>query len=87
MDAFFDGTPVEKWKEVVLNASPTLVGLELESLLERIAVYEALLEAQGIDIESTFMQYRFDENNRDSLRAIKDNLAIDSMAKILSNHE
>ena len=83
MDAFFDGTPVEKWKEVVLNASPTLVGLELESLLERIAVYEAL----GIDIESTFMQYRFDENNRDSLRAIKDNLAIDSMAKILSNHE
>ncbi|WP_336524673.1 DUF2018 family protein, partial [Helicobacter japonicus] len=41
MDAFFDGTPVEKWKEVVLNASPTLVGLELESLLERIAVYEA----------------------------------------------
>lgn len=87
MDAFFEGTPLEKWKEVILNASPTLVGLELESLLERIAVYEALLEAQGIDLESAFKQYYFNEENKEHLHSAKNNLAIDSMAKILSNYE
>ena len=87
MDIFFEGTPLDKWKEIILNASPTLVGLELEALLERVAVYEALLEAQNIDIESAFKQYYFDEANKEILSAAKNNLAIDSMAKILSNHE
>lgn len=70
-----------------MNASPTLVGLELEALLERVAVYEALLEAQNIDIESAFKQYYFDEANKEILSAAKNNLAIDSMAKILGNYE
>ncbi|CUU40077.1 MULTISPECIES: DUF2018 family protein [Helicobacter] len=87
MDIFFEGTPLDKWKEIILNASPTLVGLELEALLERVAVYEALLEAQNIDIESAFKQYYFDEANKEILSAAKNNLAIDSMAKILGNYE
>ncbi|WP_334086008.1 DUF2018 family protein [Helicobacter typhlonius] len=87
MDIFFEGTPLDKWKEIILNASPTLVGLELEALLERVAVYEALLEAQNIDIESAFKQYYFDETNKEILSAAKNNLAIDSMAKILGNYE
>ncbi|MCX2716726.1 DUF2018 family protein [Helicobacter sp. MIT 21-1697] len=87
MDAFFEGTPLQKWQEIILNASPTLVGLELEALLERIAVYEALLEHQGVDIESAFAHYRFDEAHKEELRVAKDNLAIESMAKILGNYE
>lgn len=71
MDIFFEGTPLDKWKEIILNASPTLVGLELEALLERVAVYEALLEAQNIDIESAFKQYYFDEANKEILSAAK----------------
>ena len=31
MDAFFEGTPLQKWQEIIHNASPTLVSLELES--------------------------------------------------------
>ena len=87
MDIFFVGTALDQWKEIFLNASPTLVGLELEALLERVAVYEALLEAQNIDIESAFKQYYFDEANKEILSAAKNNLAIDSMAKILGNYE
>ncbi|WP_034353056.1 DUF2018 family protein [Helicobacter jaachi] len=87
MDAFFEGTPLQKWQEIICNASPTLVGLELEHLLERIAIYEAILEKQGIDIESAFSEYRFDEGFAEALSEAKNNLALDSMAKILSNYE
>ena len=31
-DAFFEGSPLQKWQEIIRNASPTLVGLELERL-------------------------------------------------------
>ncbi len=86
MDAFFEGTPVQKWQEVIHNASPTLVSLELESLLERIAIYEVLLLKQGIDTQLALERYRFDEEFQ-SVEEMKNALAIESMAKILSNHE
>ncbi|WP_295702014.1 DUF2018 family protein [Helicobacter mastomyrinus] len=87
MDAFFEGTPLQKWQEIIHNASPTLVSLELESLLERIAIYEMLLHKQGIDAQLALEQSRFDESILVELEEMKNNLAIDSMAKILSNHE
>lgn len=86
MDAFFEGTPVQKWQEVIHNASPTLVSLELESLLERIAIYEVLLLKQGIDTQLALERYRYDEEFQ-SVEEMKNALAIESMAKILSNHE
>lgn len=87
MDAFFEGTPLEKWHEVIHNASPTLVALELESLLERIVVYEALLQKSGVDAQLAFEQSRFDEEILHILQEAKNALAIESMANILSNHE
>ena len=87
MDAFFEGTPLQKWQEVICNASPTLVGLELEGILERLALCELLLQKAGIDIESALQEARFDTALGAELEELKQNLAIDSMAKILSNHE
>lgn len=81
----FETTPIQKWQEVILHASPTLVGLELESILARLASYELMLEHENIEIEeclkkiSTECAQEFVER--------QNSLAIESMAKILSNHE
>lgn len=79
----FDSTPLEKWQEIIRHASPTLVGLELESLLERLAGYELLLEKQGVRLDSSFESLRATQE----LQERRDSLAIESMARILSNHE
>ena len=64
-DAFFEGSPLQKWQEIIRNASPTLVGLELERLLERVVVYEALLEQKGVDVDKAFKAYYFDEKHKE----------------------
>ena len=56
-------------------------------MLERTAIYEMLLHKQGIDAQLALEQSRFDESILVELEEMKNNLAIDSMAKILSNHE
>ncbi|WP_304150413.1 DUF2018 family protein, partial [Helicobacter bilis] len=33
----FEGSPVDKWKEVIFNASRTLASKEIERLLEELA--------------------------------------------------
>lgn len=87
MDAFFEGSPIEKWLQIIQNASPTLVALELENLLERFVVYEMLLEKNGIDVNKDFAKYRFSEDILARINEAKNALAIESMANILSNHE
>lgn len=86
-DEMFNASPLQRWQEIICNASPTLVGLELEALLEKIAIYEALLEQHSIDVESASFAFKESEEARAMIEAAKHNLAIESMAKILSNHE
>ena len=86
-DAFFEGSPLQKWQDIIRNASPTLVGLELERLLERVVVYEALLEQKGVDVDKAFKAYYFDETHKEEIESGKQNLAITSMATILGNYE
>lgn len=85
MDVFFEGTPVEKWKEIIFNASPTLVGLELERLLQRLAVCEILLESHNMDIDEIIDGFVLE--NDAQVRERKDSIAIESMGKILGNYE
>lgn len=85
MDAFFDGTPVDKWKEIILNASPTLVGLELERLLERMAIAEMVLENQGIELDELSRDFLNEKKAQVEERTMS--LAIESMGKILGNYE
>lgn len=85
MDIFFEGTPVEKWKEIIFNASPTLVGLDLERLLQRLAVCEMLLEAHNVDIDDVMDEFVLENSMQVEER--KGNIAIESMGKILGNYE
>lgn len=72
-DEIFEGSPIDKWKEIILNANPSVVSNELERLLDELAKYELL--AQGV--EPTF----------ENLQREKKNLAILSMGNILSQNE
>lgn len=84
----FGKPPLEKWKEIMQNASPTLVGLELERLLEEVAILELFIESRGLDSNEVGLFSRgFDEEQKERLRAMKDSLAIESMGNILGNHE
>lgn len=75
------GDPVQKWIEVMQNASPTLVAQELERLLELLAVFELAFEKSGADLR------KFIHTHQDSIKTQKQNIAIESMAKILSENE
>lgn len=85
----FAGTPIMKWKEVVLNGSLGPVHNELERLLEELALYELILEEMSCDVNLREFYYKV--KNEDELKAKfnekKNNIAIESTSKILSESE
>ncbi|GAD19777.1 DUF2018 family protein [Helicobacter fennelliae] len=75
------GDPIQKWSEIMLNASPTLVTQELERLLELLATFEVAFEESGNDLR------KFTHTHKEQIQAQMQNIAIESMAKILSENE
>ncbi|ANV97481.1 hypothetical protein BBW65_01020 [Helicobacter enhydrae] len=73
MEELLEGCPIEKWKEIVLHASPLPVERELERLLGELARYELERDGQEVSFEAIKKQ--------------KQSLAITSMANILSANE
>lgn len=84
----FGKTPLQKWHEIIRNASPTLVEMELERLLGVIGLYELYLESKGIQsVDVQKFSLSLDEEQKESVRELIDSLAIESMGNILGNHE
>ena len=72
-DELFEGSVIEKWKEIVFHANPSVVGRELERLLEELAM--AKIEKEGGELSLENIEFQ------------KQNLAITSMSEILSQNE
>ena len=84
----FGKSPLQKWHEIIHNASPTLVEMELERLLDMLSVYELFLESKGIDsAEVQRFALSLDEEQKQSVRELVDSLVIESMGNILGSHE
>ncbi|HIV49782.1 DUF2018 family protein [uncultured Helicobacter sp.] len=84
----FGKSPLQKWHEIIRNASPTLVEMELERLLGMLSLYELFLESKGIDsAEVQRFSLSLDEEQKQNVRELIDSLAIESMGNILGNHE
>lgn len=83
------GSPVEKWKDVIFNASRTLASLELERLLELQAIYEIILEESELEgrLKEIFIGMQENEELYEKIKHQKNNIAIESTAKILSENE
>lgn len=72
-DEIFEGSAIEKWKEIVFHANPSVVGRELERLLEELAKVELVNE--GVEL------------TRENITQQMQDLAITSMSEILSQNE
>lgn len=72
-DEIFEGSVIEKWKEIIFHANPSVVGRELERLLEELAKAELVSEGK--------------ELTRENIAQEMQNLAITSMSEILSQNE
>lgn len=72
-EELFEGSPIEKWKEIIFHANPSVVSKELERILEELA--RAELQKEGL------------EENFENLKRVKQDLAIHSMGNILSRNE
>ncbi|MDY5184399.1 DUF2018 family protein [Helicobacter trogontum] len=85
----FEGNPIDKWKEVIFNASRTLAHKEIERLLEELALYEMAFEAEEkpVNLREFFYNIHHDAEFKQQFLEKKNSLAIESMAKILSENE
>lgn len=72
-DEIFEGSAIEKWKEIIFHANPSVVGRELERLLEELAKVE--LMSEGVEL------------TRENITQQMQDLAITSMSEILSQNE
>lgn len=72
-DEIFEGSAIEKWKEIIFHANPSVVGRELERLLEELAKAELVNEGKELTRENITQQMQ--------------DLAITSMSEILSQNE
>lgn len=72
-DEIFEGSVVEKWKEIIFHANPSVVSKELERLLEELAKAELREEGKELTFENITKQ--------------KQDLALTSMSEILSQNE
>lgn len=72
-DEIFEGSVIEKWKEIIFHANPSVVGRELERLLEELAKAQLLQEGEELTMENIAKQ--------------KQDLALTSMSEILSQNE
>ncbi|PAF47095.1 hypothetical protein BKH46_05115 [Helicobacter sp. 12S02634-8] len=84
-----EGSPIEKWKDVIFNASRNLASMELERLLELQAFYEVAFEDFELEgrLRELHMKLREDTAFQEKVAHQKNNIAIESMAKILSENE
>ena len=88
-EEILEGSPIGKWQEIVFNANKSVVNDELERLLECLALYQEFVNLEGL--EDKFAQFArllgCDEELASQIKAHKNNLAIESMASILSKNE
>ncbi|PAF49748.1 hypothetical protein BKH41_00095 [Helicobacter sp. 12S02232-10] len=84
-----EGSPIEKWKDIIFNASRNLSGIELERMLELQAIYEVAFEEFELEnkLKELYMRLKEDVEFQEKVKHQKNNIAIESMAKILSENE
>ena len=88
MEHIFEGLPQDKWLEIIFNASRTLSSQELLRILERQAALEVLLEKRLGEMWEEELNYiQKSEESTEEIHTKTQNLAIESMGKILSLNE
>ncbi|PAF50065.1 hypothetical protein BKH43_06115 [Helicobacter sp. 13S00401-1] len=89
LDMFY-GSPTDKWKDVIFNASRTLASKELDRLLEELALYELLFEEIECNVDLREFYYKVKNESSELKKRLEENkqsIALESTSKILSENE
>lgn len=87
-DNIFGGSPRSKYMDIIFNANPSVVEVELEEQLRKLAAMEILLEEKmGEDYNVAEEVKRFIWNNADILDEKIKSLYIEHTGNILSKNE
>jgi len=85
LDAIFEGTPEERFFEIMGTADPLVVQEELTRLIDRMATLELMLEADLEELDKQVRQFQFERAAE--VEASRRNYLIGAMAQIVSSHE
>ncbi|MDD2358592.1 MAG: DUF2018 family protein [Thiovulaceae bacterium] len=85
-DDIFMGSPKSKFLDVVFNANRGVAELELERIMERMAILEIMLGVEDVEaFEKTISQYAWE--NKDAIETKVKSLYIESMGNVLTQCE
>ncbi|MDD6056462.1 MAG: DUF2018 family protein [Helicobacter sp.] len=88
MEHIFEGLPQDKWIDIIYNASRGLSTNELLRILERAACMEVLLEKRLGEAWEDELEYLLkSEENSEEIHHKMQDLAMESMGKILTQNE
>jgi hypothetical protein len=85
-DDIFAGNPKDSFFNIIFNANRNLVENEIENLIEKLALYELLLEKNEINYtDKVMLEIKY--NNQEKVEAIKRDFFIDATSNIVSQNE
>ncbi|AFI06248.1 DUF2018 family protein [Helicobacter cetorum] len=85
----FEGSPLDKWNDILFHASRKLSKKELERLLELLALLETFIEEEDLEEKFRFFANALtcNEELQQRIESRKTDIVIQSMANILSGNE
>ncbi len=86
-DDFMVTTPKENFFQIIKTANENIVELEIDKLIERLAVAEKMLEDKGLEEEFEKLLYTIPATDAQELDDRKNSLYIETVGNIVSKCE
>ncbi len=86
-DDFMVTTPKENFFQIIRTANQNIVELEIDKLIERLAVAEKILEDKGLEEEFEKLLYTMPATDAEELNDRKNSLYIETVGAIVSKCE
>ncbi len=86
-DDFMVTTPKENFFQIIRTANQNIVELEIDKLIERLAVAEKILEDKGLEEEFEKLLYTMPATDAEELDDRKNSLYIETVGAIVSKCE
>jgi hypothetical protein len=86
-DDFMMTTPKENFFQIIKSANENIVELELEKLIERLAIAEKILEENGLDEQYEKAVMSLPATSPEEIENLKNSIFIETVGQIVSKCE
>jgi hypothetical protein len=86
-DDFMMTTPKQNFFQIVKTANENIVELEIEKLIERLAIAEKLLEDKGLEEEYEKLIFTLPATEPEQMENLKNSIFIETVGQIVSKCE